>query len=337
MVRHPKTTVYYPGEAPQTQHTAIYVVYQPNGLLASTINTCVFLKANGISVVIAANSRLSETDRAALSPHVTEIMQRENIGYDFGAYRDGVRHVLTTRSNLKRLIILNDSIWFPLFQCDQLIDRLKNDSADMFGPAFNSSKKKGRAGHLQSYMISFGPRMLRNPKFIAFWAHYPLSSNRQIAIKYGEIGLSANMSRAGFTLASMYNSGDQNVAAKGLDPKSQHQILAYEALKDPRSGKLAQKLLDQADEKEGWREKVSSLFESGEINRYILTAHPKIHVEELKIPFLKKDRNVPFQIQRQAILANDIAAQIDPVILNEIRHHDSGSVPSNSLATPKAS
>ena len=102
------------GTAALGPKVAIFLVYQPRGMAASAVATCRHLSERGYSVVLVANSPVSAADEQALGPCVWRFVERPNFGYDFGGYRDGIRLLWHWSVSPESLIVLNDSVWFPL-------------------------------------------------------------------------------------------------------------------------------------------------------------------------------------------------------------------------------
>ncbi|OYX18138.1 MAG: hypothetical protein B7Z04_13025, partial [Rhodobacterales bacterium 32-66-9] len=135
---------------------AIYLIYQPRGILDSTVLTCTHLTKQGYSVMLVSNSKLAETDVERLIPQCWKIAERPNFGYDFGGYRDGIRLLREGRIAPKALVVLNDSIWWPIFTTDTILERMEAADVDVVGtimhhkPGRRNSGKSRRA-FLESY------------------------------------------------------------------------------------------------------------------------------------------------------------------------------------------
>ena len=171
-------------------NVAIFVLYQPKGLLASTLLTVDHLVGQGWSVFVISNAPLSTTDHTALSQRATAILQRPNVGYDFGAYREGIRYLEQLGHVPDRLILMNDSTWFPLRQTDDTLARMAALNVAMAGHIYKieSSEKRGR-DHLESHLLMFDRQMLSSAAFARFWRDYRMSSDRAATVARGEKAL----------------------------------------------------------------------------------------------------------------------------------------------------
>lgn len=138
------------------------LIHQPAGVLDSTLFQLGWLNRNEVSSIIIANHPLSKADHAALSPLCHLIIDRPNIGYDFGGYRDGVLTLSECGMLADALYIINDSIWFPLDANSDVIEKCRASSAGLFGPQMSQYSKRTSAGYIQSYFFRFSSDPLRS-------------------------------------------------------------------------------------------------------------------------------------------------------------------------------
>lgn len=173
---------------------AALILFQPRGLAQSTFLTLDHLCAEGWSVVVVSNAPLSPADLAAVAARASVVIERPNQGYDFGGYREAVRYLDGVGHRAERLILMNDSTWFPLREGDDTLRRLEATGADMAGHIYKveSSEKRGR-DHLESHLLMFGEKVLRHPAFAGFWRRYVMSDERTTTVERGEKGLTQTM------------------------------------------------------------------------------------------------------------------------------------------------
>ena len=99
---------------PQTRRIAVFLLYQPAGITDSTLASCRFLSECGFSVLAVSNAPVSTLDRQRLAPLLWRFMERPNFGYDFGGYRDAIHWLWRQHIEFDQLLLVNDSIWFPV-------------------------------------------------------------------------------------------------------------------------------------------------------------------------------------------------------------------------------
>src|SRR5262245_54404729 len=64
-----------------------------NRLTRSVRNLIAGLARNRVNVVLVSNGELAEADRTLLADQVATLIERDNLGRDFGAYQAGIRHL----------------------------------------------------------------------------------------------------------------------------------------------------------------------------------------------------------------------------------------------------
>lgn len=180
---------------------AIYLIYQPRGILDSTIETCAHLVTKGYAVLLVSNAPVTEIDKQRLLPYVWRIAERSNYGYDFGGYRDGIRILTDAKIDLDSLIMLNDSIWWPLFDNDYIIDDLESSGCDFGGIILNHAKQGNRiVPVIESFFFLMNQKVFNSPQFLNFWKNYKLINSKHHAVHRGERKFTGEISTGGFSI-----------------------------------------------------------------------------------------------------------------------------------------
>src|SRR6516162_1476680 len=99
-----------------------------------------------------------------ISPLCGAILQRANVGMDFGAYKDGIG-TLPRLDRLEALLLANDSVYGPFYDLGDVIGRMNLAEAEVWG----ITDSWERRFHLQSYFLLFGRRALNHEAFRQFW------------------------------------------------------------------------------------------------------------------------------------------------------------------------
>jgi hypothetical protein len=146
-----------------------------------------------LNLVISTNARIVAAQREALLEHCHLLIERADLGRDFGGYRDGIRYLLRTVESIERLILLNDSLFYIENGLDTLLAAL-NGEHDVIGLTEDFHLNY----HIQSFALSFSGRVLKNSRFLAYWKRYRPISTRRWAIQKGERGLTRQLLRSGF-------------------------------------------------------------------------------------------------------------------------------------------
>lgn len=159
------------------------------------------LAAAGLSVVFVSNAGF-------LRPHVVEslkpvcaaIIVRQNVGYDFGAWREGLALIGLPRPNTTFVAIANDSVYGPIRPLDELLAAVDFDTADIWGCTDTWQSRY----HLQSYMMMFAPRVVASETWATFWAGVVPTWSKTWLIRLYEIGLTQTMLKAGFSCQAIW-------------------------------------------------------------------------------------------------------------------------------------
>ena len=130
-------------------------------------------------------------------------LRRRNEGRDFGAFQDGWLWLQqqSVGAELERLILLNDSVYPVLDLGASSWPRFLNHAGEeVLG--FSDSFQNGY--HLQSYGLHLPAAVIRQPWWEAYWRTYPGWGGMRVAIRDGEIGLSALLMDHGVGLRALH-------------------------------------------------------------------------------------------------------------------------------------
>lgn len=279
----------------QLLHTkvAVYLIYQPNGILSSTLQTCRMLDAAGYSPLVVSNGPLTVEAQDALRQVSWRIMQRPNYGYDFGGYRDGILHLKESGITPDCLLVMNDSIWYPLGERDTLLPRLEASGLDVAGTIVHRGFKKTilrrRATRvIESYLFLFSRKATENVEFLNFWMNYRLSSNKYNAVHRGERKVAEVMLAAGLTADGLFGRAEFLKEISIQSNQFLRKTLEYGAYTDDGLEAEARALLAEVRPLSDWRERaldhISRTTERRNFHGSYVFASSKL----LDMPFLKK-------------------------------------------------
>ena len=233
------------GSVPQNDKVLVYVLYPNDRLLRSHLAAIRYFSTRGFSVVAVSNLALNETDRETLLNEVTEYIERPNVGYDFGGYREAMRHMRDRLPKLRQLVLMNDSTWFPLPSGRDWLTDVESEGADYVSASAHYSCRRFEAQdfmqqtwnfttehrnfHYASYALSLSGNILSDPRFPAFWDGYRLTDDKNRTVRRGEIGLTRWVLKNGYTTGSTLKVAD-------LDRQLEH-------LSDERLARLARNVI----------------------------------------------------------------------------------------------
>ena len=309
-------------QAIQQGKLAIYLLYQPHGLLPSTHLTVSHLAKKNYSVVAVSNAPLSEQAREELLSAVALLVERPNYGHDFGGYRDGLR-VLRDRDIVpSRILFLNDSVWYPLSASETLLEELEHATEGMTGPMFERKLGRSHSGHFESYMMMVGHQGLTSPAFSNFWQSYRMSSTRRKVLLRGEKGFSRALLDEGVpskVLASRQAFADaiENASGKFLE-----EAINYAEHDSPHHEQRRRSLLSMNSAEGGNMSLIRDHILDVSKTASIQEAFPLASMRIFNLPFLKKRQTATSVAMRRVYLRaidNGLLGEPDPQILREIQ------------------
>jgi hypothetical protein len=313
-----------PGALPMGPRVAIFVIWQPAGLAQSTFLTCDHLAGQGYATVAVSNAPLTDADRASLVARTAQVIERPNLGHDFGAWRDVLMLWFPTESlPTGRLVLINDSIWFPLAPDDNLLARMdvEAEAHGFTGAIWMERPGRPHRAHYQSYLLMFGEKALVHPSFATFWHNYLPSSRRDSVLVRGEKGLTRAMAAAGLVAPAAVSPQQLLRHAKTADDSDLARILDYAALTQADHRAARDDLLARRHQ-DGFRTEALALIATTLFSGHFAETHPYLIAVSGGLHFLKK-RQEPTSIEgrRQYLRAVSAGDLPEPpkTVLDEIR------------------
>ncbi|MGT2828112.1 rhamnan synthesis F family protein [Streptococcus hillyeri] len=191
----------------------LYVHFNKNEVISGHVHYQLeHIRSLFAKVVFISNSLLSEVEVKKLRQEglIDEFIQRENIGYDFAAWQDGMK--LVGFENLKdydSVTAMNDTCFGPLWDLTPLYDRYESDVAtDFWGMTNHRAIDAGHIyidEHLQSYFMSFKQSIVQSDVFENFWQTVVAHTDVQKVIDEYETKYTKLFVEAGFRYNSVLN------------------------------------------------------------------------------------------------------------------------------------
>lgn len=295
----------WPGQKPWTKRVVVFVIFPTKGLQDSHLNTLRHCVENGYAPVVVSNVAMPQADRDRVLAMCASYIERPNFGYDFGAYRDGVLHVVDRRPDLVRLALLNDSVWYPLPGKRNWMIEAEEMGHDLVGAISNygtprlplehyldiewSYHSSHKNFHYASFALSFGPKILGDPGFRVFWQKFRMDNDKKRVVRRGEIGLTQWVLQQGFSHAGLFDPGTLDKRLDALSDERLTELTRNLILpEDPKGAKLKYQLLsahaNQPDRRQVFTKYIlteTSLQGAG----YVLA---DLMINDHDYPFLKK-------------------------------------------------
>ena len=162
------------------------------------------LRDAGLSIVFVSNAgHLLPQAMAAVQGLCAGVIVRRNVGYDFGAWREGISALNLPQPGIEQLYLANDSVYGPLAPLDRVLNQFDFKVADAWGCTETWQSQY----HLQSFLLGFSARVLAHPSWAAFWSRVRPANKQWVVYRY-EVGLSQALLKAGFRLRSVWSYQD---------------------------------------------------------------------------------------------------------------------------------
>ncbi len=159
------------------------------------------LAETGLSIVFVTNAGfLRPTAMTALQDICAGVLIRSNVGYDFGAWREGFEILQLPRPNTEMVVMANDSVYGPMRPLHDLIAAIDFSKADFWGCTESWQTRY----HLQSYLMAFSPRVVASDAWLNFWAAVRPTWSKMWLVRLYEIGLTQTLLKAGFTCRAIW-------------------------------------------------------------------------------------------------------------------------------------
>ena len=306
-----------PGQLSLGAKVAVLVVYQPDGVAPSTLFTLDHLAENGWSSIVVSNSELTDSDVEELEARSAFILNRENIGYDFGAYRDGLKFLWRSSHKPDRLVLLNDSTWFPLREGDQTLARMEALNADFSGHIFKIEDENNRArDHVESHLLMFSDQMCNSDDFQKFWKSYVMTDSRDETIEKGEKAISQFAIHSSFTKETLLDREKLVALLEDLEDDALLEVAknTVHHLVDTRNKVGA--MIEAAGSGKPWRQEFIDWV-------YLELSHSRHHLLSVTffyaamvhggMGFVKKSSDLRFHLSRMKLLSMEQAGEIAPL------------------------
>jgi lipopolysaccharide biosynthesis protein len=160
-----------------------------------------------VDIVFVTNSYIDESHKTCLLEIVTKVVLRENVGYDFSAYKHGLS--VSDFWNYEKVFLVNDTIYGPFDDFSKHCKAILNHQSDLVG--LTSSMQFGL--HIQSYFICFDKKVARTDSFREFWSLVKDETCVEDVIMNYEIKLTSFFSNKGYSANALFEL-EENVMMK---------------------------------------------------------------------------------------------------------------------------
>lgn len=184
----------------------IFCFYDPSGIVDEYVTYLLDnIKPLVERFVIVCNCDIEKREKDKFSEYSGEIIVRENIGFDGGAYQEiFLNHFREGElKNYDELILMNDTFFGPFYSFKEIFDDMDQKICDLWGITRHGKfllEGKEEISHIQSYFLVIKKTVFSSNAFSLFWRNVKGITNFDDAIMNFEVEFSRQMSNAGFVL-----------------------------------------------------------------------------------------------------------------------------------------
>lgn len=165
----------------------VFVFYDAEGIVDEYIEYMLSrTKEISQDIYIIINGKIVKQSFLKLKQYSNHIFQRDNKGFDAGAYKDffDVYINVDELSKWDEIILFNDTFYGPFGGWNKIFERYEQEDVDFWGLSFHPSGyleqdeiKIEFSYHIQGYFISIRKKMFLDNRFFDFWKKldYPKS------------------------------------------------------------------------------------------------------------------------------------------------------------------
>ncbi len=175
-------------------------------------------------IVFISNSSLPNDDKRRIGDVCDGVLIRKNSGYDFAAWRDGIKMIGWSKlSKFDSITLMNDTCFGPVYPMDNVYKKMENMDIDFWGITDHAASPDGMPGsndpipsHIQSYMTVYNRNVVGSKIFHDFWNNVNDHQDVTEVIRRYETQLTRILKKAKFTYKVLFNTEEYSKIHKIL-------------------------------------------------------------------------------------------------------------------------
>jgi lipopolysaccharide biosynthesis protein len=166
-------------------------------------------------LLIVSNSRLSPVERLCLERISSSIYCRDNVGFDFGAWKDAITCLgIDFLSAFDELLLVNSSCIGPFIPWSSVFETMEKKNDDFWGltifpeicdshrPEASYLPDKRIPRHIQSFFLAFTNRVFTSQAFKEYWESVRFVATLTDAVARFECTLTEHLAKSGFSYSA---------------------------------------------------------------------------------------------------------------------------------------
>ena len=179
----------------EIKRLVIYFFYDKDGIVDDYIPYMLEdLNRNVSEILVVCNGKLTPESRITLEKYTSNILVRDNKGFDVWAYKEGLEIYGWDRlAHFDEVVLMNFTIMGPLYPLKEMFDDMGEKDLDFWGiTAFHSApfdpfgtiKYNYLPLHIQSHFIAIRNKMLTSVEFKKYWDKMPMINKYEEAVGF---------------------------------------------------------------------------------------------------------------------------------------------------------
>ncbi len=194
------------------RRAVFFLVYDRDGHVGEHVTHHLrALRPHADAIHVVSNSALTVESRVALEAEVDSVWERENTGFDVGAYRAVLERHGAAIGDFDEIVLMNYTFYGPIGSYDELFARMDETDADFWGvtdhAAVVPNPYTGQGvmpRHIQSHWIAVRRRMATSDAWREYWATMPVIDSYAASIIHHESRFTEWFEQRGFRSATAF-------------------------------------------------------------------------------------------------------------------------------------
>jgi len=177
----------------RARRLCFFAHYDQDGIVADhVLHYLDAIARSGFEIVVVSTAGLDGVQAARLNDRGHHLLLRENEGLDFGGWIEMC--IRTFPIDAELLLLANDSVYAPVGDLGEFIDRLLAVDADFYGAVESAEIRR----HLQSWFLLLRPTAFNSLAFRGLMTTpMPAMESKAALIERYEIGLTQSLATSG--------------------------------------------------------------------------------------------------------------------------------------------
>ena len=162
-------------------------------------------------ICTVVNGTVTEESRKKLEKYSNVVFERENTGFDSGAYKYGIKHYGYEKlKEYDELILANFTMFGPIYSPQEMFDSMEKRDCDFWGITKHPANKYSMAGikvyeHVQSYFLVYNKKLLNSKDFEIYWETLQTATNYEEAVAFHELRTTSFFESKGYKYDTFIN------------------------------------------------------------------------------------------------------------------------------------